>query len=166
MSEKDLGARATELMKRLDEEAEAAGYHLNPDTEMTLELCRGLVQNTDRYGYMSCPCRLADGNKQADLDIICPCDYRDPDLEEHGVCYCCLYVNDEIKRGEAQAEPIPERRPLPEERKKPPEQKDKGEMQVWRCRVCGYLCARSSPPGTCPICKAKKDRFEPFALQS
>ena len=34
---------------------------------------------------------------------------------------------------------------------------------VWRCRVCGYLCARDSPPEICPICKAKKDRFERFA---
>lgn len=34
---------------------------------------------------------------------------------------------------------------------------------VWRCRVCGYLCARDGPPEICPICKAKKDRFERFA---
>jgi len=33
---------------------------------------------------------------------------------------------------------------------------------VWRCVVCGYLCARKSPPPVCPICKAKKDRFEEF----
>ena len=33
---------------------------------------------------------------------------------------------------------------------------------VWRCKVCGYLCAREQPPGICPVCKAKKDRFERF----
>jgi rubrerythrin len=33
---------------------------------------------------------------------------------------------------------------------------------VWRCKVCGYLCARGTPPETCPICKASRDRFEPF----
>jgi len=33
---------------------------------------------------------------------------------------------------------------------------------VWRCRVCGYLCARDEAPGVCPICKAKKERFERF----
>ncbi len=33
---------------------------------------------------------------------------------------------------------------------------------VWRCRVCGYLCAREEPPDVCPICKVKKDRFEKF----
>ncbi|HEX9896942.1 MAG TPA: hypothetical protein VGA85_04675 [Dehalococcoidales bacterium] len=25
------------------------------------------------------------------------------------------------------------------------------------------MCARDSPPEICPICKAKKDRFERFA---
>jgi rubrerythrin len=33
---------------------------------------------------------------------------------------------------------------------------------IWRCKVCGYLCGRDEPPGVCPICKAKKDRFEKF----
>jgi ferredoxin-thioredoxin reductase catalytic chain len=35
-------------------------------------------------------------------------------------------------------------------------------LPVWRCKVCGYLCARDSPPEVCPICKAKKERFEKF----
>jgi rubrerythrin len=33
---------------------------------------------------------------------------------------------------------------------------------VYRCKVCGYLCARDEPPEICPICKAKKERFERF----
>lgn len=35
-------------------------------------------------------------------------------------------------------------------------------IPVWRCKVCGYLCAREKPPEVCPICKVKKDRFERF----
>ncbi|MFQ3675710.1 MAG: rubredoxin-like domain-containing protein, partial [Endomicrobiia bacterium] len=35
-------------------------------------------------------------------------------------------------------------------------------LPIWRCKVCGYLCARESPPEVCPICKAKKERFEKF----
>jgi len=35
-------------------------------------------------------------------------------------------------------------------------------LPVWRCKVCGYLCAREGPPEICPICKAKKERFERF----
>jgi len=36
------------------------------------------------------------------------------------------------------------------------------EIRVWRCKVCGYLCARKGPPEVCPICKVTRDRFEPF----
>ena len=62
---------------------------------------------------------------------------------------------------------IPERRPPPEERKKAkpaPPTAGLGNLPlpVWRCKVCGYLCARDGPPEVCPICKAKKDRFERF----
>jgi len=39
---------------------------------------------------------------------------------------------------------------------------DSIKLPVWRCRVCGYLCAREQPPEVCPICKVKKDRFERF----
>ena len=156
------------LYNRLDQEAEAAGYHLNPDVAFTKELVKGLLVNEERYGYWACPCRLADGEREKDLDIICPCDYRDPDLVDWGACYCALYVSDEIARGEAEASPIPERRP-PEEARvgkqpltPPPEERKEGTLPVWRCRVCGYLCAREQPPSVCPICKAGQDRFERF----
>ena len=156
-----------QLFKRLDREAEAGGYHLNPDAPFTKELIRGLRINEKRYGYWACPCRLASGNQEEDLDIICPCDYRDPDLTDYGACYCALYVSQEVLKGEKKLQPIPERRPPDEERKKPqPEPKAAGisslPLPVWRCRVCGYLCAREGPPEVCPICKAKKERFERF----
>lgn len=166
MARGDIEDRARKLMERLRREAEASGYHLNPDEDMTLDLCKGLVSNIDRYGYMACPCRLADGIKENDLDIICPCDYRDADITEFGACYCALYVNEAIYKGEATAQSIPERRPPPEERRKKQQAQllkvEGNTLAVWRCRVCGYLCARESPPEVCPICKAKKDRFEQF----
>ena len=71
----------------LDRDAEAAGYHLNPDQEFTLDLVHGLLANEARYGYQSCPCRMASGQGARDLDIICPCDYRDADVSEFGTCY-------------------------------------------------------------------------------
>jgi len=70
------------LYQKLYEEAEAGGYHLNPDREFTLGLVESLLINEARYGYWACPCRLATGDKEKDLDIICPCDYRDADLLE------------------------------------------------------------------------------------
>ena len=80
-------------------ETEEGGYRLNPDVEFTKNLIRGPLKNERRYGYRSCPCRLASGKKAEDLDIICPCDYRDPDLNEYGACYCALYVSEAIAGG-------------------------------------------------------------------
>ena len=73
--------RAEKLYDRLKKQADKGGYNLNPDREFTMQLMESLVTNIDRYGYMACPCRLADGERQKDLDIICPCDYRDADLD-------------------------------------------------------------------------------------
>lgn len=166
---------AEKLLERLHDEAERSGYHLNPDREFVLDLMDGLLTNQERYGYLSCPCMEADGTHQADLDIICPCDYRDPDLVEHGCCYCALYVTKAIRAGEGEATSIPLRRPVePEER---PQAKRKArtpagatrtlecsEVPIWRCSVCGYLAARDRPPLECPICFAEQDRFEEFSV--
>ncbi len=157
------------LYQVLNREAEGGGYHLNPDIEFAKNLVQGLMKNEKRYGYRSCPCRLASGKRAEDLDIICPCDYRDPDIAEYGACYCSLYVNKAIKAGEHQVFPVPERRP-------PRSKRGRGgttrtatatplpplPFPVWRCKICGYLCARDQPPEVCPICKASKDRFERF----
>jgi ferredoxin-thioredoxin reductase catalytic subunit len=158
---------AEELYEQLKSEAEAGGYSLNPDEEFVLSLMEGLLTNEERYGYRSCPCRLAEGSREKDLDIICPCDYRDPDLNDYGACYCALYVSEEIALGQKEAKPVPERRgtqPPPEEEHEPKVVGFTGSgLPVWRCKVCGYLCARPQPPLKCPICKADKDRFERFA---
>jgi ferredoxin-thioredoxin reductase catalytic subunit len=161
-------ATVSALREKLQREAEASGYHLNPDREFTLELVKSLLVNQERYGYPACPCRLAAGKKANDLDIICPCDYRDADLNEFGACFCALYVAQEVLEGQRQVASIPERRPPASQRRAM--QLDvsgsvisgKLSLPVWRCKVCGYLCARGEPPDICPICKANKDRFERF----
>ncbi len=154
------------LYEKLNKEAEAGGYHLNPDIEFTRALVKSLLTNQKRYGYQACPCRLASGKQQDDLDILCPCDYRDADIVEYGACYCGLYVSEKILKGEQELQAIPERRPPVEQRQKSrissPQISQALPYPVWRCKVCGYLCARESPPEVCPICKAKKERFEKF----
>ena len=159
-------AELDEYYHKLKKKVEPYGYHLNPDVEFTKSLLKSLIINQKRYGYEACPCRLAADNKMQDLDIICPCYYRDPDLDDYGTCYCGLYVSGEIIRNEKELNPIPERRPSPEEREKlliksTPEMLS-SHLQIWRCRVCGYLCAREDPPEVCPICSAERERFEAF----
>ena len=216
------------LYERLETEARAGGYILNPNKEDAMALVEGLLKNINRYGYPSCPCRIAEGRRELDLDIICPCDYRDADLTDYGACYCALYVTKEWIEGKLEHRVVPERRPpgerrpgraLPassagatgEERGAPappasllavlagdkgkagaassaagapeapvapscatmdgrstkaatgPPTPLSGRYPVWRCRVCGYLCAREKPPQVCPICRATGDRFERFS---
>lgn len=161
------GEEIDALYRKLKTEAEAAGYYLNPDIEMVRELLKGIIINEKRYGYGACPCRLASGVKNKDLDIICPCDYRDPDITDYNACYCSLYVSREAVEGKVKIGSIPERRPPPGKRQPEPAETVKASLTslplpVWRCKVCGYLCARENPPELCPICKAKKERFERF----
>ena len=162
------------LYEQLKREAKLSGYHLNPDVDFSRDLVEGLLTNKQRYGYPACPCRLALGNKKEDLDIICPCDYRDADVVEYDACYCGLYVSDKAVKTEKQISSIPERRLPRQQRIKPATTTQPSTSQssiptnkllpypVWRCKVCGYLCAREQPPEICPICKVKKDRFERF----
>ncbi len=100
-----------DLHKILSKYAESQGIRLNKDKPFVLDILQGLLTNEARYGYRSCPCRLASGVRDKDADIVCPCVYRDQDIKEFGSCYCALYVSlewNEEKTGHPQ---VPERRP-------------------------------------------------------
>ena len=163
-----------QVRQRAENDAKTYGYFLTPDKEIVEDLLEGLRKNEERYGYPSCPCRLASGKIEYDRDIICPCDYRDPDVEKYGFCYCGLYVRKDVHEGKTSITPIPERRPqekqmrayttLPEEQsmrtQKTTERKPSGpKMKMYYCRQCGYVCFREEPPYVCPVCKAKKELF-------
>lgn len=100
-----------ELLDLLKKSQEPQGFFFNKDSGLVNDLLNSLLINKERYGYMSCPCRLATGEREKDKDIICPCEYRDPDVREYGSCYCALYVSKEWNEGEIQAGAVPERRP-------------------------------------------------------
>jgi ferredoxin-thioredoxin reductase catalytic subunit len=164
------------VRQRAEADARTYGYYLNPDPLFLQSLLEGLKRNEERYGYPSCPCRLASGKFEIDRDIICPCDYRDPDVAEFGSCYCALYVRKDLHEGKTEVKPVPERRPLEKQSKaysgataaseaeqvvtiteeaKPVKNKSK----LWYCKQCGYVVFRDESPYTCPICKAKKEMF-------
>jgi ferredoxin-thioredoxin reductase catalytic chain len=170
------------VRQRAEADAKTYGYHLHPDPEFLRNLLEGLVQNEERYGYPSCPCRLASGRFEYDRDIICPCDYRDPDVEEFGTCYCALYVRKDVFEGKTPVQPVPERRPSEkqagaygtplETSNKPPEKITKTlefqnpKLRLWYCKQCGYVVFREDPPYICPICKARKEIFSQIKIQS
>ncbi len=101
---------AEKLFAALKPIQEGKGYFFNKDKKLVLELLEGLIVNKERYGYMSCPCRLAVGEREKDRDIICPCVYREPDVLEFGSCYCNLYVSKAWNQEEIPHPYVPERR--------------------------------------------------------
>lgn len=100
-----------ELYAMLKKVQEPKGYFFNKNKEWVLSILKDLLVNKERYGYMSCPCRLASGNREADLDIFCPCVYRADDVKEYGSCYCNLYVSPQWNEGKIKNKYVPERRP-------------------------------------------------------
>ncbi len=102
---------AKELYTHLKKSQGEKGFLFPEDHEKTLKLLQGLLLNRQRYGYMSCPCRLASGDYEQDRDIICPCRYRQADIDEYGSCYCNLYVSLDWNNGVFDRGFVPERRP-------------------------------------------------------
>jgi ferredoxin-thioredoxin reductase catalytic subunit len=172
---------------RAEADARTYGYHLVPDPDLLQGFLEGLKVNEERYGYPSCPCRLASGKLEYDRDIICPCDYRDPDVAEYGACYCRLYVTKEVYESK-ELPTVPERRPIekqslsygavtappeakPEEAvslEEAPKEEAKGPQlkpKLWYCKQCGYVVFRDDPPYICPICKAKREMFAELKTQ-
>ncbi len=98
------------LYTQLKKFQESKGYFFNKDKDMVMALLVSLLENKERYGYMVCPCRLASGQYDQDRDILCPCDYRDKDVEEYGACFCGLYVAEAWNNETLPHETVPERR--------------------------------------------------------
>jgi ferredoxin-thioredoxin reductase catalytic subunit len=172
------------VRQRAESDAKTYGYYLHPDPDFLKDLLEGLKRNEERYGYPSCPCRLASGKFEFDRDILCPCDYRDPDVAEYGACYCALYVRKDLFEGKTPILPVPERRPMEKQvraygkavetpgagkpseaaaviSKAPSEVKQK----LWYCKQCGYVVFREDPPYICPICKAKREMFAEIEIR-
>ena len=102
---------AKTLLEQLRKYQEPKGYFFNKDDEITMALMESLLVNKKRFGYMACPCRLANGTFELDKDIVCPCAYREDDVREYGACFCGLYVSREWNEEKIPHEIVPERRP-------------------------------------------------------
>lgn len=95
-----------ELYDKLKDFQESKGRYFNWDKESVIWLLDALLKKMDRYGYMSCPCRLTTGDREKDKAISCPCAYCDDDIKDYGSCYCGLYVSKAYNERPADAEPV------------------------------------------------------------
>jgi rubrerythrin len=123
---------------------------------------------------------MATGVFELDRDIICPCDYRDPDVQEFGTCYCCLFV-DEATHKKSGTQPITERRPMEKQLRsldfsaeviKQDKAIERGitymeiKREFFYCKQCGYVVFREEPPYICPICRAKREFFAEIKIST
>lgn len=96
-----------QILKPVQEEK---NFYFHTDHDWVLNILKGVLLNKERYGYGSCPCRLATRDPERDQAIICPCQFRDEDVERYGRCYCLLYVSCDVAQGKQNPpEVIPER---------------------------------------------------------
>ena len=162
MNETQITDEATKIRKTADK----GGYRMHPDEGFVNGLVEGILTNRERYGYDSCPCRLATGDALKDRPIVCPCDYRDEDLAQYNACYCALYVSDDYA-GDDNAV-VPDQwdpdRPAARPSKGTAAARNMASVTAQVCQVCGYVAVKDSPPRKCPICGVSHERFTEMEL--
>ena len=73
-------------------------FTLNSDLELVNMVIDSLFSNEKSCGLKLCPCRVRDGSRKYDMDLICPCNFKSQDIwKTEGRCWCGLFVNQELK---------------------------------------------------------------------
>jgi len=85
-----------ELIKVWERFAEKNDFMLNPDKEHISALADGVLENEKNHGLKLCPCRLRDGSRERDLELLCPCNFKSQDVwAKQGRCWCGLFFRKE-----------------------------------------------------------------------
>jgi ferredoxin-thioredoxin reductase catalytic chain len=85
----------SQLERALRAYADDHGIQLNPHAPTLRREIEGLLDSLERYGYIYCPCRLADitGDLVKDKKLSCPCAYHLRETGSVGYCKCELFVS-------------------------------------------------------------------------
>jgi ferredoxin-thioredoxin reductase catalytic subunit len=82
-----------ELIKAWEIFTEENDFKLNPDSKHVEMVADGVLKNEEKFGLKLCPCRLRDGTRKRDLELICPCNFKiQKTWKEKGECWCGLFV--------------------------------------------------------------------------
>ncbi len=66
---------------------------LNPNKDIVEKLALGVLNNEERFGLKFCPCRLRTKDKEKDLKLVCPCNFKlQKTWQEKEECWCSLFV--------------------------------------------------------------------------
>lgn len=81
-----------DLKKIWTEFANGKDFILNPDNSHVDAIIQGVLINEKNTGLKLCPCRLRDGTKERDLELICPCNFKIQDCwNTKDECWCGLF---------------------------------------------------------------------------
>lgn len=68
-------------------------FKLNPKKSNVESLAKGVLNNEKRHGMKFCPCRLRTKDREQDLKLVCPCNFKiQKTWQEKGECWCSLFV--------------------------------------------------------------------------
>ncbi len=82
------------ILKAFEEYCDKNGtFTLNHDKKHVDKLIDGLLSNEDATGLKLCPCRIRNGTRQRDLELICPCNFFiQKTYIDQGRCWCGLFL--------------------------------------------------------------------------
>ncbi|MFH1972018.1 MAG: ferredoxin-thioredoxin reductase catalytic domain-containing protein [archaeon] len=81
-----------ELIKIWTKFCEVADFSLN-EKDHVENVAKGVLQIESQTGLRMCPCRLRDGTRNTDLELLCPCNFKiQKTWTEQGRCWCGLFV--------------------------------------------------------------------------
>lgn len=81
------------IKKVFTDYANKQDFILNPCEKHVDQIIDGILENEKNFGLKLCPCRLRDGSRQKDLELICPCNFKTQETwKNQGRCWCGLFV--------------------------------------------------------------------------
>lgn len=82
-----------ELLKVWARFTDKNDFMLNPDQSHVDMVLEGVLRNEKECGLKLCPCRLRDGTRKRDLELICPCNFKTHETwQKEGRCWCGLFL--------------------------------------------------------------------------
>jgi ferredoxin-thioredoxin reductase catalytic chain len=77
----------------IDRQSQDPKFILNPDKKIVERLAQGVLTNEKNKSLKFCPCRITTGNKEQDIKLICPCNFKSQKTWiEKQECWCGLFV--------------------------------------------------------------------------
>ncbi len=84
---------STDVIKAWTDLTEKSEFRLWDDPESVKTLSEGVLENDRNKGLKYCPCRITTGDKEKDLNLVCPCNFKiQKTWKEDGECWCGLFV--------------------------------------------------------------------------